>query len=227
MRLAGLALWLALAGCTQTTGSPPVAEKPDLALLTSLPIVFGESFGFDAPPSALLKVLEENYAVRPVDGPEQLKRGGLLLAIQPQALTAERLVALDQWVREGGRLVLLADPSLSWESSRPLGDRFRPPYAFADTGLLENWGLALDQIAETGEEQGAKAAGGDLGSRAETPGRLQRKSGGCRIQQAGFLAVCQIGRGLAIVAADADIAMSDDSGTLDGINELVGTARKL
>ena len=68
--------------------------------------------------------------------------GGLLLAAQPQALTAERLVALDDWVRAGGRLVLLADPSLRWESSRPLGDRFRPPYAFPDPESIPDQALA-------------------------------------------------------------------------------------
>lgn len=227
MRLAVLALWLALAGCTQTSGSPPQADKPELALLTSLPIVFGESFGLDAPRSALLKSLEASYAVRPVDGPEQLKPGGLLLAIQPQALTAERLVALDQWVRDGGRLVLLADPALSWESSRPLGDRFRPPYAFPDTGLLANWGLALDRRAESESEEAPGTTRRELGARAQTPGRLRRQGGTCRVQQDGFLALCRLGKGVALVAADADIAMSEDRATLDGIKELVGRARKL
>ena len=79
---------LALAGCTSEPATP--AAKPDLALLTSLPIMFGESFGLDAPRSPLLEELEKNFAVTPVDGPEQLPAGGLLLAVQPQALTALR-----------------------------------------------------------------------------------------------------------------------------------------
>ena len=55
------------------------------------------------------------------------------------------LVELDQWVRGGGRLLLLADPMLEWPSERPLGDRLRPPPAFADTGLLAHWGLRLER----------------------------------------------------------------------------------
>ena len=47
-------------------------------------------------------------------------------------------------MRAGGRLVLLADPVLRFDSERPLGDRFRPPLRYPDTGLLAHWGLRLD-----------------------------------------------------------------------------------
>src|SRR6476469_3777585 len=119
-----LLLLAGLGACEAHDPGSPTGEKPELALLTSLPIAFGESFGLDQKPSPLLGELEASYKVTPVDGPEQLRPGGLLLAAQPQALTAERLVALDKWVRDGGRIVLLADPSLRFESSRPLGDKF-------------------------------------------------------------------------------------------------------
>ena len=61
---------------------------------------------------------------------------------QPLAQPAEDLVALDDWVRGGGRVLLLADPMLEWPSKRPLGDPLRPPPMFMDTGLLAHWGLA-------------------------------------------------------------------------------------
>ena len=82
----------------------------------------------------------------------------MLLAAQPRALPAEELVALDAWVRRGGRLLLLADPMLEWPSERPLGDRLRPPALFADTGLLQHWGLRLDAPDERGPRQ--SGAGG-------------------------------------------------------------------
>ena len=69
------------------------------------------------------------------DGAE-LAKGRLLLMAHPLAQTAENLVALDAWVRRGGRVLLLADPMLEWPSKRPLGDPLRPPPMFADTGLL-------------------------------------------------------------------------------------------
>ena len=73
---------------------------------------------------------------------------------QPRAQPAEDLVALDNWVRGGGRVLLLADPMLEWPSERPLGDPFRPPPTFADTGLLAHWGLKLDAPDEPGRRVG-------------------------------------------------------------------------
>jgi hypothetical protein len=101
----------------------------------------------------------------------------LLLAAQPQALTAERLVALDKWVRDGGRLVLLADPLLRFDSSRPLGDRFRPPLRYPDTGLLAHWGLAAGRLA------GRPAGASSDGPRARD--RLQRSGFGSLTRAAG------------------------------------------
>ena len=83
------ALGLALAGCQQS--APPregANVRPRLALLTSLPIMFEETLTLDAPANPLLASLDEVYEVEAVDGPEPLPPGGLLLAIQPQALTA-------------------------------------------------------------------------------------------------------------------------------------------
>ena len=74
----------------------------------------------------------------------------MLLMAHPLAQPAEALVDLDRWVRDGGRLLLLADPKLDWPSKRALGDTLRPPPAFADTGLLAHWGLRLDAPADGG-----------------------------------------------------------------------------
>lgn len=225
MRFPALFLALALAGCRQEAARPPSnwEAKPDLALLTSLPIVFGERFGLDAPPSPLLKALEERFTVRAVDGPEQLRPMGLLLAVQPQAMTAERLVALDKWVRKGGRLMLLADPRLSWESSRPLGDRFRPPAEFPDSGLLQRWGLTLAPGSVEGETRVRLSATQEL--TVETAGVLTASGGSCKVDQ-GLLAVCSIGRGTVFVLADADAAMRDDAARLGELIDLLEAVRR-
>ena len=76
----------------------------------------------------------------------------------PLAQTAENLVALDAWVRGGGRVLLLADPMLEWPSKRPLGDPLRPPPMFMDTGLLAHWGLRLDAPDERGPSDASSAA---------------------------------------------------------------------
>jgi hypothetical protein len=103
------------------------AERPTLALLTSLPLVFGQQFSLDGGGSAALSRLEQRYSVQPVAVADGASLAGLrlLLMAHPRAQPAEALVELDRWVRGGGRLLLLADPRLDWHSDRPLGDRLR------------------------------------------------------------------------------------------------------
>ena len=131
------------------------ARRPTLLLLTSLPLLFGEDFSLEGSGSPALKALQPATAWCRSASPirRELAKGRLLLMAQPQAQTAENLVALDAWVRGGGRLLLLADPMLEWPSKRPLGDRTRPPPMFMDTGLLAHWGLRLDAPDERGPQR--------------------------------------------------------------------------
>lgn len=204
--LAGLLL---LAGCERQpqAGQQRPADKPKIALLTSLPIVFSENFSLEAERNPLLEALEERFQIVPVDGPEQLKEGQALLAIQPQAMTAERLVALDDWVRAGGRLVLLADPALMQRGERPLGDRFTPPYSFPDTGLLSHWGLTLEpEGTPTAEDVPIELGGGAVATRSSF-GQLRSSNPECRLTAKSSAARCRIGEGKVTIVADADFAI--------------------
>jgi hypothetical protein len=215
LRGAGLvALALALlASCRDASPArAPEELKPELLLLTPLPLVWNEGFGLEQPGSPALKALEAGYRVTPVDLPSKLPEGALLLAAQPRALPAEELVALDAWLRRGGRLVLLADPMLEWRSELPLGDPRRPPMAFPDTGLLRHWGLRLDAPEERGPKQLSLAAKPVLTS---SPGTLTRIAGPCALSDRGLMARCPIGAGVAIVIADADF-LNLGAGGLDG-----------
>ena len=212
-RKAAFAVALLLLSCREATpAKPPDKARPELFLLTSLPLAWSESFGLDQPGSPALAALEGRYRVTLVDLPSQVPAGGLLLAAQPRALPAEELVALDSWVRRGGRLVLLADPLLEWRSDLPLGDKRRPPMAFPDTGLLRHWGLRLDAPEERGPRQLP------LGSRmvlTASPGTLVRANGRCAAGDGGLRARCSLGKGEAIVIADADF-LDLGTGGLDG-----------
>jgi hypothetical protein len=192
------------------------AERPTLALLTSLPLVFGESFGLDSGGSLVLTRLEQRYNVLPIGVADaaSLEGQGLLLMAHPRAQPAEVLVELDQWVRGGGRVLLLADPKLDWPSERPLGDKLRAPPAFADTGLLSHWGMRLSGPEPDGP---ASVSNGDLDILAASPGKLASQS--CAIAGQGFIARCRIGRGAATVIADADFLNIDQAGALDGPTE--------
>jgi hypothetical protein len=87
------------------------AERPRLLLLTSLPLVFGEQFSIESTGSPALDALQTRYRVVPISvtDPAELKKGELLLMAHPRAQPPEDLVALDEWVRRGGRVMLLAE----------------------------------------------------------------------------------------------------------------------
>ena len=141
----------------------------------------------------------------------------------PLAQTAENLVELDEWVRAGGRVLLLADPRLEWPSKRPLGDKLRPPPGFADTGLLAHWGLRLDPSDEPGRQERSVA-----GREVETvsPGLLE---GGCAISKDRLVARCRMGRGRATVIADADFLNVEQLGNpaKDNLNALLSELAEL
>lgn len=191
---------LALAIARRDHATVP-ADRPRLLLLTSLPLMFGEDFSLQSGGSPALKALETRYRVVPISvtDPQELAKGRLLLMAHPRAQPAEDLVALDDWVRGGGRVLLLADPMLEWPSEQPLGDPTRPPPMFTDTGLLAHWGLRLDAPAARGERQ-AKLGGYDVLS--ASPGQL---SGRCAIAADRLVAHCDIGKGRVTVVADADL----------------------
>lgn len=207
LALAVVAAW-GIARPDKAPGPRPAAERPALALITSLPLVFSESFGLDRGGSPALARLEQRYMVQPIGVADaaSLKGQKMLLMAHPRAQPAEVLVELDQWVRNGGRVLLLADPKLNWPSERPLGDMLRPPPAFADTGLLIHWGLSLSGP----ESEGADRAGnGKLDVMTSAPGMPESRS--CKLAGDGFVARCRIGKGEATVIADADFLNVEQS----------------
>jgi hypothetical protein len=188
-------------------------DRPTLLLLTSLPLVFSEGFSLEGG-SPALRALQGGYRVMPISvtSRSELAKGRLLVMAHPLAQTAENLVELDQWVRGGGRVLLLADPMLEWPSKQPLADQLRPPPMFMDTGLLQHWGLRLDAPEERGP------AGRKLGSYdvlTISPGAL---SGGCDISPDQLVARCKIRKGRATIVADADLLDTADLGSAGAHN---------
>jgi hypothetical protein len=195
-------------------------ERPELLLLTSLPIVFPEHFTLEGSKFPALAALQARYQVVPISiaDARSLESRRLLLMAQPQAQPAEVLVELDQWVRSGGHVLLLADPALARPSERPLGDILRPPPAFADTGLLNHWGLRLESPDEPGIRS-LEVDGREI--RTLSPGRLVSTGGDCSVLGEGLVARCRVGAGSVSVIADADFldlpdaAAANQAGNLD------------
>jgi hypothetical protein len=186
----------------------PASERPQLLLLTSLPILFPEQLSLESKPEPVRIALESRYTIEPVSVADRASLDGhrLLLMAQPKAQPAEVLVELDAWVRSGGHVLVLADPALEWPSKRPLASPLRPPLAFADTGLLGHWGLRLD--APDSEPRTIEA--GTATIETSSPGVLVATGGNCSVED-GFVAHCRVGNGEATVIGDADFIDVADS----------------
>lgn len=219
------ALFAILSGCADAPADDAVGEasanisvatqKPALALLTSLPLAFPEDgFSLESSGSPALDALDDAYAVELVAAAsaDSLSRHDLLLMAHAPTQTAQGLVELDEWVEQGGRVLLLADPKLVWESSLSLGDRRRPLSAFPDTGLLGHWGVRLEGPVTDGPRLMGE---GDTAVLLGAPGALVAMNDQCRIESEGLIALCNIGAGKALIIADADFLMVGEGG-LDG-----------
>ena len=209
MRRAGLAAMLLIAGCSDLAQPP----AQDLAVMSSLPLFWKE-----ADPSKALSAgdqrapiivqLERSFRVKPIDvfDAETLASFRLLIVAQPRSLAPAELVALDNWIRRGGRLLIFSDPALYWPSDFALGDPRRPPPVTLLDPLLTHWGLSLsatDREDRTLAGQSVRAAG---------TGLLSRGSKACKIHDGGFRAICRMGKGHAEIIADADLLDMEGSG---------------
>ncbi|UIP06494.1 GldG family protein [Erythrobacter sp. SDW2] len=218
MRIAGAVLAaMLLAACSASTPVSPVesATKENLGLMTSLPILWSGNDAFAAladgeevQPHWAVATLDRAYRIDPLDAlsPEALQRTDVLLLAQPRVLAPAENVALDEWVRAGGRVLLLADPKLVGDYDFPLGDPRRPMDTAMLSPILARWGLELlhDPAAarlrtvSLGEAEMAVADGGSF--------RLTPADGAtCRLMLDALAASCAVGSGHVVLLADATL----------------------
>jgi len=171
--------------------------------------------------SPLWHVLERSVVLRPLDALDAASLAGIdrLLLAQPRLLAPEELVALDDWMRTGGRAVILADPLLHWPDARPLGDPRRPPLTSLLDPLLAHWGLRLEpgqfDVGPDPVERRLLADGAMLQLAGASRFALMGSHGAqCRLAEAALMARCAIGDGQALLIADADW-INDALWTLD------------
>jgi len=138
-----------------------------LGVLTSLPLRPGE---MGVRPSHIVDEISAAYDLSWLDpGYREVPDVEALLIIHPPRLTADQLYLLDQYVLDGGRVILALDP-LALAAFRPGPDGLPPPGARRSStlpGLLSAWGveiptgqIAMDrslglpvQITENGRNQ--------------------------------------------------------------------------
>lgn len=216
-----VALWL-----SRPAAAPaPAASRSALGLFTSLPIMWGEApdvgamLAGPAKPHWVRLALERRYRLIPLDtlnihgaAPASTR---LLMMAQPRPLSPQENVALDRWVRGGGRLLLFADPMLTFDSVWPIGDRRRPQDIVLLSPILARWGLELR--FDEAQPAGLREIAG-RGLPVNLPGRLVSVPGGhdarCFLSDAGLVARCRIGAGGALIVADA--ALLESGGDDDG-----------
>jgi hypothetical protein len=221
------AAMLALAGCNPTPADKadtPKAAKPTLGLMTSLPLYWGEGAGIAdlAAGRAALpwqrQALEVHNALVPLDtlspipalspdAPEVDPLAGMtrLAVIQPRGFSPADNAALDAWIRNGGRLLLVLDPVLTGDYDIPLGDPRRPVDTALIPPVVERWGLAVSyDEAQAAGVTTAKLAGAALP--LALAGRIaivDPSAARCTTAAGGAAAICRVGKGRVTLIADA------------------------
>ena len=203
-----------MASAVKAQDAAPQPARDTLALMGTIPIYWGESANLNdvingnAEPHWARAVLEETYQLDPVSAlnTEVLSKQRNLLLAQPRALSPLENVALDDWVRGGGHVLIFADPMMTGHSHYPIGDRRRPQDVILLSPILQHWGLSLqfDEQQPFGmtahEDDGASLQvnlAGFFTLQAAAPGT------DCKLRFSGVLADCRIGAGHALILADA------------------------
>lgn len=212
--LLAAALALSACGTSAAEQEKEPEAKPELGLFTSLPIYWGEGGMSDIldgnqRPDWVRGVLEEDFTLDPLDTVEADALAGLRLLVmaQPRPLAPSENVALDSWVRGGGKLLMFADPMLTRHTDYALGDKRRHQDMVLLSPLLGHWGLELrfDEDQPLGER---KVSAGKISVPVNLAGRFVETGdgeGGCRVIGQGILARCRVGKGEAMLVADAAV----------------------
>lgn len=197
----------------------PGAHNPTLGVFTTLPLAWGAVDDL----SAILAeehrshwartVIERSYRYAPLDwlDSEALAPFDRLLLAQPRALAPAENVALDQWVRDGGTVLLFADPLLGTESGYGFGDRRAPQAVALLSPLLGRWGLTLQfDDTQSADAYIAQPVGWPelpviLAGTLEPNDAMVGPDTRCEITAERLVADCTIGSGRAIVIADATL----------------------
>ena len=207
-----------LAACSTGKVSEEAAPKHPVGLFSTLPIYWGEG-----DMAAILDgsnhsdwvrdLIEQRFDIEPLDTVESDAIDGLdrIIMAQPRPLAPSENVALDNWVRAGGRLLIFADPLLTRHSDFALGDRRRPQDVVLLSPILTRWGLELRfDDAQPSEERLISASG------KQYPVNLAGQfvatgDGKCTISEAGLFVWCSVGNGRVTLMADAAILDSEET----------------
>jgi hypothetical protein len=214
-RLVAIPAAVLIIGALGTWAWPRQAiAKPPLGLFTSLPIYWNESASVsdaldgDGEPQWARQMLEQHHRLVPLDAldPATLRPLNEVLMAQPRPLAPTENVALDDWVRAGGRLLLFADPFLTEHSRFPIGDKRRPQDVVLLSPILARWGLELTFDEKQDEAEHVMRLGA-IELPVRLAGRLRKIAheapADCTVAADGLAAECRISAGRVTIVADA------------------------
>lgn len=220
-RLALLSGVLCLALAAFLIGPWRAVSRPQLSLglFGTLPILWHEGDGLDEyikpqeEPHWAAVALRRSGNLTPLDILDPVPAGlDVLIMAQPRPLSPQENVALDTWVRGGGRVLMFVDPMLTQKSRFALGDPRRPHDIAMLSPILTHWGLELQ--SEDSQPAGERRI---TLLRRDVPvnlsGRFVRttESGTCGVLARGLAAECRIGRGRILALADAALLEPADA----------------
>ncbi len=220
---AALLLWFAASNSGASNKTAVAGAKSEVGLITSLPILWAESTDFAAALSEsderhwVRAELERRFVLEPLDvlADDQnavpsaaLARLNFLILAQPPALPPADLAALDDWLRAGGRALIFADPLLTAHSEFGIGDKRRPEAIALLSPLLSRWGLATELVDQAHDHSDAGEVVDWNGAAipVEVPGQfvlVPTEFANCELTAGGVIAECSVGKGRALVVADA------------------------
>lgn len=198
-------------------------NAPRVVVMTSLPIIWGDGASMtnilsgEASPAPIYSHWQTRYQLSATDSFEDLissDTDAVILA-QPRAMDPADIAVLDEWLRAGGRALILTDPALVWHSDFALGDNRAPLRTGLLSPLLGHWGLELMapseglagpvelELAQTRVPTIGIGTFRHLGSDDDGNGTGEAAAR-CVLVNGNFVAHCTIGKGRAILVADAD-----------------------
>ena len=238
---------LLLSACSPAPPDAPPAPPPSLGLMTSLPLYWPADAALEeiaagsAEPPWQRRAIEARYPLVPLDtlspipalssdapDTDPLAGLGLLAVIQPRGLSPADNVALDDWVRRGGRLLLALDPALTGDYEAPLGDPRRPVDAALVPPVVARWGLAIS-FDEAQPLAALTVPFGETTLPLALPGRITRAGAAgkdCTLLAENTVATCRVGKGRVTLIADAALFEHPELVGEDGaaINALLAAA---
>jgi ABC-type uncharacterized transport system involved in gliding motility auxiliary subunit len=157
-------------------------QKKRLGILSSLPVMGDDVSDYMAqmmalqgrrprPAWTIVQQLRQQYEVSriPTDI-QEVNDVDILLVIHPKKLPEKTLFAIDQFVLDGGRLIVCVDPFCFADRPDPLAGQaavFTHEYGSELNQLLRNWCLEMPENTFTGDRALAWEGAVNLNSRAE------------------------------------------------------------